>query len=57
MAQAEDRGFGPPGLTLATREEQLDGKNLNAKEFYADESGGAYDGEESEVERIEKVYR
>lgn len=52
MAQAGDHA-----PTIATHEGQLDGKSLNANEIYADESGRAYDDEEVDIERIEKVYR
>ncbi|KAM0136565.1 hypothetical protein ACHAO1_004496 [Botrytis cinerea] len=57
MAQAGDRSFGDHTPTIATHEGQLDGKSLNANEIYADESGRAYDDEEVDIERIEKVYR
>lgn len=57
MAQAGDRSFGDHDPTIATHEGQLDGKSLDANEVYADESGRAYDDDEVNIERIEKVYR
>lgn len=45
------------GDSIAAHDGQLDGKSLNANEFYADESGRVYDDENVSIERIEKVYR
>lgn len=57
MAQIGDSSLGRHHPTIAAHDGQLDGKSLNANEFYADESGRVYDDENVSIERIEKVYR
>lgn len=46
-------GDGPPREGHSA----IDGKDSRANEIFADESGGAYEDDEVDIERIEKVYR